>query len=370
MGRAAAIWTAGAAAIGFAVCMTACGTSSEAVRSTVIEMDAEIVPVEARTRPGGSHGRGALSRGNEHPVWRAQEAPRRYQYLLTEYPGSDWERPALYNSGLSYEALDRWDLAASTYRDVTERWPESDDAKDALFRWAEARAQLGDWEGVGSLMDRVLRRAGLTVTDKCEAHLRWANSAIEMRDYAGAEMHYREVVEINRDADLNGGSEAGQMPLSEENPIMIQAHFGLGRTYHELFLEIRLVLPQDAILEALIDKSQLLEQAKQAYLDAVQGGDRYWSIAAGFMIGQLYEDFLMLVARCHTTSMRSRWRSISRSCASSCSRSSSGPCRCTKTRWGWRSEWGRTDLGEETRPGIERIQGICTIPRSGPSKSG
>jgi hypothetical protein len=143
-------------------------------------------------------------------------------------------------------------------------------------------------------MERALRRARLTLTDRVEAHLRWANATLEMREWGEAEHQFREVLRINRDAAIDREQES----LPPFHPIVVQAHWGLGRAYHEIFLEIKLVLPQEEIHGALVDKAQLLDQARSAYLEVVRSGHPYWSPAAGFMIGQIYEDFYLDVLAC------------------------------------------------------------------------
>ena len=222
---------------------------------------------------------------------------RRLAFII-EYidEDDDYVRAAHYTSGLCYQRLDDWESAADAFSTVVQLWPGSRDATDALYLWAEARAQLGDWEGVVPLMERVLRRSRLTLLDRVEANLRLANAAIEIRDYAYAEQHYRAAIELDREARVTATDD--DETLIDNHPLIAQANFGLGRTYHELFLEIRLVLPQEAVYRALVDKAQLMEQARLAYLDAVRMAHPYWSVAAGFMIGQIYEDFFLDVLAC------------------------------------------------------------------------
>ena len=59
-----------------------------------------------------------------------------------------------------------------------------------------------------------------------------------------------------------------QQPLEPGHGLVAQAHFGLGRVYHELFSQILLVLPQERITPDLVDKGQLFERAEQSYIDA------------------------------------------------------------------------------------------------------
>ncbi len=233
-------------------------------------------------------------RAGEH-----EAALRRYLLLREYFPDISYMRTVSYNMGLCFEGLDDWEHAASMYQEVVENWPATSDATDALFRWAEAHSQLGQYEEVVPLMERVLRRARLTLFDRMEGHVRWANAALETRDYAPAEQHYREAIRINRQAEMHPADEnPANQPLAEFHPILVQAHFGLGRTYHDLFLQIKLTLPEDNIRQALVDKGQLLEQARVSYVEAVRAGHPYWSPAAGFMIGQIYEDFYLDILAC------------------------------------------------------------------------
>ena len=238
---------------------------------------------------------GDLLRNGQHGP-----ALRRYLLIREVFPDITYMRTVAYNMGLCYEGLDAWEHAADMYSEVVENWPASTDATDALFRWAESKSQLGDYEGVIPLMERALRRARLTLFDRIEAHVRWGNAALELGNFTPAEQHFREAMRQNRQAASRAPDEfdPANQALPEFHPVLIQAQFGLGRTYHELFLEIKLVLPEDSIRQALIDKGQLLEQARLAYIEAVRAGHPYWSPAAGFMIGQIYEDFYLDILAC------------------------------------------------------------------------
>lgn len=238
---------------------------------------------------------GELLRAGQHG-----RALRRYLLIREVFPEITYMRTVAYNTGLCYEGLDEWQGAADMYREVVENWPATQDATDALFRWAEADSQLGRYEEVVPLMERVLRRARLTLFDRIEAHVRWGNATLELREFAPAEQHFREAIRQNRQAATRSAEEAdpANQALPEFHPVLIQAHFGLGNTYHQLFLDIKLVLPEDSIRQALVDKGQLLEQARLAYIEAVRAGHPYWSPAAGFMIGQIYEDFYLDILAC------------------------------------------------------------------------
>jgi tetratricopeptide (TPR) repeat protein len=230
-----------------------------------------------------------------------ENAARLYRILISAWDDAPVDtrnreaylRASVCNLGLALEAMGEWDAAARAYRRVINEWRASDDATWAYYRLAETLSLLGDWEAIPPLMATVADRSGQPLRSRLEGVLRWANALLETRDYAGAEMRFRQVIDMNQRAARQWSADEPDFrnePLDRVHPIVSQAYFGLGRVYHELFLEIRIVLPEEAMTRALIDKGQLFEQAQVAYLDCVRAGNRYWAPAAGFMTGQLYED--------------------------------------------------------------------------------
>lgn len=223
-----------------------------------------------------------------------ENAIRLYNTILESFDDPDYLRVTHYNSGLSHEGLGEWALAASHYEAVIAGWIETEDATLAHLRLAECYAHLGRFDDVVPLMESVSVRSGLVLADRLEIHLRWANALLEVRDLVAAEEHYRAVLELNEAAERAWSPstpDPANQPLQPQHPILAQANFGIGRVYHELFSEIRLVLPEERLTRDLIDKGQLFDRAQAAYLDAVRSGNRYWGPAAGYMVGSLYEDF-------------------------------------------------------------------------------
>ena len=217
-----------------------------------------------------------------------------YEIVLENHSDDSYLRATHYNLGLVYEGLQEWFNAALHYQEVLNGWMSSDDALFAFFRLAECVAQLGEYAEIPALMDRVLERSDLHHIDRLEAHLRWANALLELREFAEAEEHYNTVLALNESAmavwDPESMDESDE-PVELHDPIIAQSYYGRARVYHSLFLEIHLVLPEDQLTRDLVDKSQLFDQAQASYLDCVRTGHPYWAPAAGYMVGQLYEDF-------------------------------------------------------------------------------
>ena len=221
-------------------------------------------------------------------------AARIYTLVLETFDDDEYRRVTLYNLGLSYEGLERWRDAALVYAEVVATWPGSDDATFALFRLAECRATLGDYYAVPPLMRSALSRIGLALVDRVEARIRWGNALLEQRDFSGADEQYRLAIDENRSASLRWVPERGSesdRPLDSASALVAQLHFSRGRVFHELFSEIRFVLPEQRLTADLVDKTQLFEQAQESYLEAVRSGHQYWAPAAGFMVGRLFEDY-------------------------------------------------------------------------------
>jgi TolA-binding protein len=75
-------------------------------------------------------------------VGRYDEVRELYERLLAQYPGDDRADDAQYFRGEAYFAQRNWLPAIREYRRLIDKHPESPLADDALFRAAEAAAQL------------------------------------------------------------------------------------------------------------------------------------------------------------------------------------------------------------------------------------
>lgn len=219
-------------------------------------------------------------------------AIRLYQVVLDATDEEIWSKAAMYNSGLAWEGLGAWEEAAQTFDDIIRFFPTSKEARDAHFRLGEALAWLGEFQRIPSLMTAALQRPDLTLDRRLEALVRSGTAYFELRKFSDAEAKLQQALlldESSRAEDLREGRrvERGRVAVSA----MAQANFLLGRVYHEIFLEVRMVLPVERYKKDLADKQRLYEQAIDWYTRAVRTGNNYWAPQAGFMIGKLYEDY-------------------------------------------------------------------------------
>jgi tetratricopeptide (TPR) repeat protein len=213
--------------------------------------------------------------------------------------GRIYELPDLFKEANDYLIADDFKNAIRLYKVILKNFSEPEYRRVTTYnlqRLGLCLWELGDYEGIKPVVARQFERSDLTLMEEIDAELLLGNALLELRDWNGAERAFLQVVHLNErglrawDPDK---SSAGRRPYEPTSTPIARAHFGRGRIFHETFSTIRLVLPKDAIRKALLDKTRLFEQAQEAYLSSVRTGDPEWATAAGFMVGQLFEDFYL-----------------------------------------------------------------------------
>jgi tetratricopeptide (TPR) repeat protein len=271
---------------------SACSTTSGAKNldgATTLEERIELDPMLIRA---GLDGEGETIEVGEvfklayeaYSKRRYEEAAKHYELVVEYFPDSRFYLPATYNAGLSYEKLERWEPSAKYYRRIIEEYPDKKDAKDAYYRLANAYEKMQAHQKVVDLMTEVLLRKKLSNFDRIEAYVRRSNALLELEHWTEAEQGFETLLEINQKA-------AATQRLAPDSHLIVQAHFGIGRSYHARVHEIRLVLPTERMGEDLKKKGQLFTAAQASYIEALRHHHPQWSMAAGYMIGKLYEDF-------------------------------------------------------------------------------
>lgn len=217
---------------------------------------------------------------------RYEEALKHYGAVIKYFPESRFLLPSLFNSGLSSEKLERWDDAAKHYQSIIERFPRKKDAVDAYYRLANAFEKLSEHQKIVDLMTTVMLRPDLKHFDRIEAHVRRANAMLELGEFVQAASGFRTVKKLNRSAPA-------PKRLDDDSHYMVQSEFGLGRALHAQVLAIKLTLPPDKMGKDLETKAEIFLSAQSAYIRALRVHHPQWSVAAGYMIGRLYEDFYL-----------------------------------------------------------------------------
>jgi tetratricopeptide (TPR) repeat protein len=215
---------------------------------------------------------------------RFEDAATDYEMVIRYFPDSKYYLPALYNAGLTYEKLERYGDAARNYALIIEQFPEKEDTTDAYYRLAQMQEQTKSYGGVVETMTEVLLRPGLTTFDRVEAHVRRSNALLELEQYEEAVDGFRTAITLNERAPSDER-------LDPSSNFIVQSYFGMGRAHHEQVLDIPLVLPPERMGQDLQEKAELFMAAQGSYIRALSYHHPQWSMAAGYMIGRLYEDF-------------------------------------------------------------------------------
>ena len=215
---------------------------------------------------------------------RYEEAVAHYEMIVRYFDESRFFRPALYNGGLAYEKLERWESAARMYRRIIEEFPKEKDTTDAYYRLAQVYKQQGRHQEIVELMTQAMLRDDLSTFDRVEAHTRRSNALIEVGELEDAEQGFSNLLKINREA-------AADERLPSNSRYIVQAYFGLGKIYQKRQSQIQLTLPPETMGDDLEKKGELLLRAQHYFLKALRQHHPHWSVASGYMIGRLYEDF-------------------------------------------------------------------------------
>lgn len=253
-----------------------------------LELDPMLVTVGKDGKPGMSVNADEVFQKayTAYAARRYEDALVHYGTIVEYFPESRFFIPSLFNSGLANEKLERWEQAAQSYQQIIDSAPEKSDAKDAYFRLASVYEKLARHAEIVELMTQVMLRPDIEHFDRIEAHARRSMALLETGDYVEAEDGFRTLLQLNREADIS-------QRLNDGAEYVVQAQFGMGRALHLQVLKIALVLPTEKMGEDLETKANLFLRAQSAYIQALRVHHPQWSVAAGYMIGRLYEDFYL-----------------------------------------------------------------------------
>lgn len=259
-------------------------TSNESEESSKIKMGPTLVR-------GNSEGdvretldaKKVFDRGYEaYSSGKFEQALRRYRTIIKYFDDSRFYRPALFNGGLANEKLGRLEKAATFYERILEEFPE--ESKDAHYRLARVYKEQEEYEAVVELMTKALERDDLKSFDRVEAHLHRAFAKLKLEKYDAAQKEFQKTLELNRKAPAD-------QRLPKDATYICQAYFGLGEVFAHRQSAIKLTLPPEKMKTDLDHKARLLKQAKAYYLEAIRQQHETWSVAAGYRVGRLYQDF-------------------------------------------------------------------------------
>ncbi len=212
-----------------------------------------------------------------------EKAARCFSRLADVYPESPHRRNALYNAGLSYEKLGRFEEALDRFVPLADAEKGTGDALHAAFRVAECYYHLDNYTPAIELLAKIAVRDDIPFQEKLQAKVQGAICMIENQQLDQAEKELRVALlwyEQKKESEL----------LDDYFPS--QAQFFLGEIYRIYFEHVALDPDkgEDKLARDLEYKCELLLSAQGHFLRAIRLGNGQWATAAGFRIGALYEN--------------------------------------------------------------------------------
>jgi tetratricopeptide (TPR) repeat protein len=237
-------------------------------------------------------GRSTVVMGDERDLFdeavRAYErddlpaARRIYTALQSAHPESRWRDLYAFNRGLVAMRLEDYREAARDF-EAAEAWAGTNgDARDARFHLAIAWAGLGQWQAAARVFEDLLV-AESAPAQRVEQLARAGICRQRAGHYDAARAHYREAVQLYR--------QTADLFLQYHPTWAARAQYQVGDLFAERFAQVPLLLPLERMRVDLEAKGRLLLNAQNAFLKAIRMRDHYWALAAGYRIGQAYEDF-------------------------------------------------------------------------------
>lgn len=210
------------------------------------------------------------------------ESVAKYEVFLEHFPEDRAAPLAAFNAGLGREELQQWAPALALHQRALAGFTKESDRVDALFRIGNCQEKLEQWAAMEDTFEAALALK-LSVMDRAEAWVRRGWAYQKLGDLTQAERAYKECLRVYND-NLH-------LRVFEGSYWVSMAQFQLGEIYRALFDGIAFRLPVERMERDLEDKSNLFLKAQAAYLRTVRLHNSQWSIAAGFRLGAMYEDF-------------------------------------------------------------------------------
>lgn len=206
-----------------------------------------------------------------------------YMRYVDEFPGTDRERSAWYNAGLSAERCGMYDQATDAYERFMEMSDVERDRVAARFRLVSCFVASQRWDAASAHIDKLLARPDTVAVDRFELKVQRAWIQANTGDPAVAEdVLHRMARRYRHDRGRTYGGFQGAM-----------ANFYLGETCR-LQAEAVQVLSVDDLESARAElnvKAEHILDAQEAYLETIRIGVHVWIPRAGYGLGSLYTTF-------------------------------------------------------------------------------
>jgi tetratricopeptide (TPR) repeat protein len=216
---------------------------------------------------------------------KCHEAVELYDRLVSEFATSRFASASLYNAGLCLQALGDFAGAAQRYGGLRERFPDSDDRKDASFQYAEVLVQLERWPELMSVADELLARTDIGSAERLEAMARRSQALLGLGKFEDAEHYANSALSYYR---TRPAEEA-----IKDDFFAAACNYVLADSFRQR--EQALEFPQgvEAQKQVLVHRAELLLEAQREYFNTISLNNLdnyYWAAASGYRIGSMYDE--------------------------------------------------------------------------------
>ncbi len=211
------------------------------------------------------------------------KASRCFGKLVDLYPHSPHHAKAVINAGLSLNKQERYQEALDRFLMLMDFARGTGDSLDAAFHAAECYYHLKNYPPAIKILSQIASRPDLSVADRLQAQVHHGVCLIENQQPEAAQTALRKAIAL---------WEKEQEEERLDNYFLAQAHFFLGEI-DRLYFESVVLDPdsrEKTLSEDLEYKCEMLLSSQGHYLRAMRTGDSHWATAAGFRVGELYEN--------------------------------------------------------------------------------
>jgi tetratricopeptide (TPR) repeat protein len=216
---------------------------------------------------------------------KCTEAVPLYDKVSTEFEGGGYASAALYNAGLCLQALGEFAPSAERYIKLRERYPASDDRKDASFQLAEVLVQLERWDEVIALADELLADDKLSSMERLEGMARRSQGLLGKQQFDEAERYAKSALSFYRTRP-----EEDRIP---DEFFAAANNYVIAEAYRARAQAMPFPVGLEEQKKVLGARAQLLLEAQREYFNTISLthlDNFYWQAASGYRIGNMYDE--------------------------------------------------------------------------------
>jgi tetratricopeptide (TPR) repeat protein len=214
-----------------------------------------------------------------------------YKKLIEEFDNIDYQQVSFFNLGMLHEDKEKWAQAIGYYEQVIKLYdgmPIDEDQLyfDTFMRLGVCFAKLKRWWDAVYAFENLVSLDWIDEQDRMEIQLGKGITFEGAGETTLAESAYSRVLSLYRRL---------QRGLGGDKTMAAEAAFRLGEMTRKKYEAVELSYPIALLRERLETKCGFLLTAQSRYLRSIRFGDGHTMAAAGYRLGDLYEDLYQTI---------------------------------------------------------------------------